>query len=134
MGFDFNFLLFFFLHHVNGQVRQIADDRFDVATDIADFGKFGGFDFDERRLGELGEPPRDFGLADPGGTDHDDILRRDFFAQIFRHQLAPPAIAQRDSDGALGLLLADDVTIELGNNLPRRHHRRRSCAWVGRNS
>ena len=93
MGLDFDFLLFFFLHHVDGKIGQIADDRFDVAADVADFGEFGGFDFDERRLRQLGEAARDLGLADAGGTDHDDVLRRDLFAQIFRHQLAPPAIA-----------------------------------------
>ena len=64
MGPDFDFLLFFLLHHVNGQIRQIADDRLHVAADVADFGKFGGFDFDERRLRQFGEAARDLGLTD----------------------------------------------------------------------
>jgi predicted Zn-dependent protease with MMP-like domain len=43
---------------------EIADDLLDVAADITDLGEFRGFDLDERRAGEFGEPPRDLGLAD----------------------------------------------------------------------
>jgi len=43
----------------NRNLDQIADDLLDVAADIADFGEFGGLDLDERRAGELCQPPRD---------------------------------------------------------------------------
>ncbi len=33
--------------------------------------------------------------------------------------LAPPAVAQRDGDGALGVLLADDVAVKFGDDLAR---------------
>ena len=91
---------------------QIANDRFDIAADITDFGEFGGFDFDERRIGEFGQTTRDFGFTDAGRADHQNIFRRDFIAQLFVELHAAPAIAQRDGDGALGLILADDMLIE----------------------
>ena len=75
---------------------QVADDAVDVAADVADFGELGRFDLDERRVGELGEAPRDFGLADAGRPDHQDVLRRDFLAQRLGDLLTAPAVAQRD--------------------------------------
>ena len=63
---------------------QIADDLLDVAADIADLGEFGGFDLDERRAGEFGQPPRDLGLADAGRPDHQDVFRQHFLAQASR--------------------------------------------------
>ena len=40
---------------------------------------------------------------------------------ISARQLLPPhAVAQRDRDGALRLVLPDDVLVELGDDLPRR--------------
>ena len=71
-------------------------------------------------LDELGEPARDLGLADAGGADEDDVVRRDLLADRFRRALAAPAVAERDGDGLLGLGLPDDVAIELGDDLARR--------------
>ena len=45
---------------------QVADDRVDVAADVADLGELGRLDLDERRVGEPREPARDLGLADAG--------------------------------------------------------------------
>ena len=99
---------------------QVADDRLDVAPDVADLGELRGLDLDERRLGELRQPARDLGLSDAGRADHDDVLGRDLVAQLLRHLLAAPAVAQRDRDRALGLALADDVAVELRDDLARR--------------
>ena len=95
---------------------QIADDLLDVAPDIADFGEFGGFDLDERRAGKFCQPPRDLGLADAGRPDHQDVLRQHLFAQATGELQPPPAVAQGDRDGALGLALADDEAVEFGND------------------
>ena len=95
---------------------EIADDLLDVAADIADLGEFRGFDLDEWRAGELGEPPRDLGLADAGRPDHQDVFRQHFLAQIACQLQPPPAVAQRDGDGALGVGLADDEAVEFGND------------------
>src|SRR5690606_26962789 len=63
------------------------------------------------------------GLADPGGTDHQDVLGSDLAAQRLAHLHPAPAVAQRDRDGALRLVLADDVLVELLHDLARRHLR-----------
>src|SRR5690606_29208631 len=96
---------------------EVAHDRFHVAADIADLGELRRLDLEKRRLGEPREPARDLGLADAGGTDHQDVLRQDLLAETLGELLAPPAVAERDGDGALGVILADDVAVELGNDL-----------------
>ena len=95
---------------------EIADDLFDVAADIADLGELGRFDLDERRVGEPGEAARDLGLADAGRADHQDVLRHHLFAQAALELQPPPAVAQRDRDGALGVVLADDEAVEFGDD------------------
>ena len=105
--------------HADRGFDQVAHHRLDVAADVADLGVFGRFDFDERRAGERRQPARDLGLADAGRTDHQNVLRRDFVAQILARAGAPVAVAQRDRDRALGLALADDVLVELGDDLAR---------------
>ncbi len=99
---------------------QIADDLFDVAADIADLGEFGGLDLDERRAGELRQPPRDLGLADAGRPDHQDVFRQHFLAQRAGELQPPPAVAQRDRDRALGVGLADDEAVEFGDDFAGR--------------
>src|SRR5581483_9295509 len=95
---------------------KVANDLLDVAADIADLGELGGFDFEERRIGEPGEPARNLGLADAGRADHQDVLRKYFLAQFVVELQAAPAVAQGDRDCALGVGLADDETVEFGND------------------
>ena len=81
------------------------------------------FDASTLRNGDcasLREPPRDLGLADAGRPDHQDVLRRHVLGQLGRQLLPPQAVAQRDGHRALGLRLADDVLVELGDDLARR--------------
>jgi hypothetical protein len=66
---------FLLAQHLQRGIGQVADDRLDVAADVADFGELGGFDLDERRVGQLGQATGDFGLADAGRADHQDVLR-----------------------------------------------------------
>ena len=107
-------------HEVHGEVGEVADDRLDVAPDVADLGELRRLHLEERGLRELREPARDLGLPDARRPDHDDVLRRDLVAQLGRHAQPPPAVAQRDGHGALGVALADDVAVELGDDLARR--------------
>ena len=110
--------------HLHGHVDEVAHDRVDVAADVADLGELRRLDLDERRVRELREPARDLGLADAGRADHQDVLRRDLAAQRLGDLRAPPAVAQRDRDRALGVGLADDVLVELVDDLARRHRHR----------
>ena len=105
--------------HAERDLDEVAHDLLDVAADIADLGEFRRLDLEERRLRELGQAPRDLGLADAGRADHQDVLRQHLLAQLLGELLAAPAVPQRDGDGALGVVLADDVAVELGDDFAR---------------
>ena len=47
----------FLARNLDGDIHEIANDRINFAADIANFGEFGRFHLDERRLGQLGQPP-----------------------------------------------------------------------------
>ena len=64
---------------------------------------------------------RDFGFADTGRPDHQDVFRRDLVAQRFGHLLTAPAVAQGDRHGALCPRLADDILVEFGNDFRGSH-------------
>jgi hypothetical protein len=104
-------------HQPDRFLDEVADDLVDVAADVADLGELGRLYFQKRRLGELRQPPADLGLAAARWPDHQDVLRGDFVAHRFGQLLPPPAVAKRNGDRALRLVLADDVAVE------RRDHR-----------
>src|SRR6185312_14916393 len=62
----------------------------------------------------------DLGLADAGGADHQDVFRQDLLAQFVVELKSAPPVTQGDSDGALGVVLADDVAVELGDDFAGR--------------
>ena len=100
----------------DGDLDEVAHDLLDVAADIPDLGEFRRLHFEERRTGKLGEAACDFGLADAGRSDHQNILGQDFFAQPLVELQPPPAVAQRNGHRALGVGLADDEAVQLGND------------------
>ena len=120
LGLVGDFFELFFAHHVDGDLHQVANHGLDIAADVADFGELRSFHFQERRVGELGQAAGDFGFADAGGADHDDVLGNDFFRHFGRELLPAHAIAQGNGDGALGVLLANDMLVELGHDFARR--------------
>ncbi len=109
-----------FAHHVDGDIHQIANHGFDVAADVADFGELAGLHFHERRIGELGQTPRQLRFADAGRADHEDVFGHHLIGHFRRKFLAADAVAQRDGHGALGFVLADDVFVQLAHDLARR--------------
>ncbi len=108
-------------HHVDGDLGQVADHALHVAADVADLSELRSLDLEEGRVGHAREAARDLGLADAGRADHDDVLGHHVGGHLGREFLAADAVAQRDGDGALGRVLADDVLVELRDDLPRRH-------------
>src|SRR5258705_8059840 len=112
--------------------HQIAHDLLDVPADIADLGELGRLDLDEGRAGKPGEPAGNLGLADSGGTDHQDVLGQHLLAQLLIELQAPPAIAQRDRDRALGVILTDDVAVELGDDFTRGKVGHEGLNWPSR--
>ena len=75
---------------------------------------------DERRLRQPRQAPGDLGLADAGRPDHQNVFRQHLVAHAVGQLLTAPAIAQRDGDGALGVVLADDEAVEFGNDFAGR--------------
>jgi hypothetical protein len=53
------------------------------------------------------------------GADHEDVRWGDLLAQRLLNLHAAPAVTQRDGDRALGGVLADDVLVQLLDDLPR---------------
>ena len=104
------------LHEPDPDLDEVAHDLLHVAADIADLGELRRLDLQERRVGEPRETARDLGLAAARRPDHQDVLGRHLLAQRALQLLAPPAVAQRDGDGALGVVLADDVAVEFGDD------------------
>ena len=119
---------------------KVARDLLDVAADIADFGELGRLDLYKGCISQLCEAPADLGLAAAGGADHQDVLRRHFIAQLGRQSLPPPAVAKRDRNGALGVLLPDDMFVESGDNrlgsevLVLRIEHKRGCSQLSESS
>ena len=112
---------FLLARQLDGDVDELLDDRVHVAADIADLGELRRLDLDEGRTRELREPPGDLGLADARRADHEDVLGRDLLAQRLVDLHAAPAVPERDRNRALGRGLADDVLVQLLDDLARRH-------------
>ena len=110
----------FLTYHLNRNLNQIANHGLNIPPHVSDFSEFRRFDFEERRVGELGQPAGDFGFPYACGTDHDDVLGNHFFGEIRRKLLPPHAVAQRNRHRALGVFLSDDVLVEFGDDLTRR--------------
>jgi hypothetical protein len=103
-----------------GDLGQVADDGVDVAADVADLGELGRLDLDEGRVGQPRQAARDLGLADAGGADHQDVLRRDLGAQRLGHLRARQRL-RRAMATAAWRALADDVLVEFGDDFLRGH-------------
>ncbi len=101
-----------FANLLDGDFHEVADDGIHILADVTHLGELGGLDLDERRVGEPRKPAGDLCFAHARGADHENVFRRDFSAQRFFNARSPPAVAQRDGDGLLGFLLADDVLVE----------------------
>ncbi len=118
MSFRLDFGAPLLAHEADADLDEIAHDLFDIAADIADFRELRGLHLDERRAGELGEAAGNFRFADAGRADHQDILGHDLVAQFVAELLAAPSVAQRNGNGALRVLLADNVAVEFRYDFP----------------
>ncbi len=105
-----------FAHHADCDFNQVADNGVDIPAHITDLGELGCLDFQKRRACELCKTPGNFGFADACRSDHQYVFRGDFFAQRSLDALAAPTISKRDGDSAFGGVLADNETVEFGNN------------------
>mmetsp|Transcript_76483 Transcript_76483/g.205990 ORF Transcript_76483/g.205990 Transcript_76483/m.205990 type:complete len:360 (+) Transcript_76483:886-1965(+) len=127
-----NLSLELFAHFIplqsDGNFNEILDDGVNILAVEADFGVFCCFDFDERRATELGQSPCNFSLPDSGWPDHQNIFWDHFIAKGGLELHTAPPVPHCNCDSPLSLLLADDVLVEIINDLPWSHviveHRR----------
>src|SRR5258706_269158 len=105
------------MHHADRRVHEIAHNRIDIAADIADLREFGGLNFDEGCVGELGQPARDFRFAYPSRPNHEDVLRRDLRLYLDGQREAAIAVTQRNSYRPLRLVLPNNIAVQLPNNM-----------------
>src|SRR5260221_11496539 len=103
--------------HANRRVHEIAHNRIDIAADIADLRELGGLNFDEGRVGDLGQPARDFRFAYPSRPNHEDVLRRDLRLYLDGQREAAIAVTQRNSYRPLRLVLPNNIAVQLPNNM-----------------
>ena len=106
-----------FLADAHAGLHQIADDALHIPPDVAHLGKLGGLHLDKGSVHQARKPARDFGLAHARGADHQDILGDNLIADLLRQLRAAVAVAQRHGHGALGVVLADDIAVELAHDL-----------------
>ena len=104
-------------HDADAHLHQVADDLLHVAAHIAHLGELGGLHLQEGGARQLGEAAGNLGLAHAGGADHQDVLGQNLLAQLVVQLQPAPAVAQGNSHRALGIGLADDVAVELGDDL-----------------
>mmetsp|Transcript_13952 Transcript_13952/g.34373 ORF Transcript_13952/g.34373 Transcript_13952/m.34373 type:complete len:288 (-) Transcript_13952:563-1426(-) len=107
------------LDQADSRLHQVLDYVIHVAPHIAQLRVLGGLHLDEGRVRQLGQTPRDLRLAAPRGTDHEDVLGRDLLAQLARHALAAPPVAERHRHRLLGVTLPDNEAVQA------LHH----CGW-----
>src|SRR5690606_12470894 len=91
----------------------------DITAIVTHLGVFGGFDLDEGSPGESGEAAGNLCLAHARGAHHENVFGSHFLTKFVSQLLPPPAIANGDRHRPLGRPLADDVTIEFFDDLPR---------------
>ena len=108
-------------HHVDGDLHQVAHNRLHVAPHISHLGKLRRLHLEERRAGQLGQPPRNLRLAHARRSNHDDVLGHDVFGQLGRELLPTHPVAQRNRHRALGRALPHHILIQLRHNLARSH-------------
>ena len=102
---------------------QVTNNRLDIAPDIADFGKLGRLDLDKRRIGQLCQAPCNFCFTNSGRANHENVFRCDFVAHPLIELHAPPAITQSNGHGAFGVVLTNNVFVQLMDDFSGCHCR-----------
>src|SRR5262245_53928947 len=107
----------------NADFEQIANDLLNIASNIANFGKFGSLDLEKRGAGEPGKSAGNFGLSNPRWANHQNIFWKNFLAQLLIELQSPPTVAQCNRDRAFCIPLADDIAVKLRNDFAGREVR-----------
>ena len=114
-----NLFKLFVFDEADCNFHKVADDAFHVASDIADFGKFCGFDFDERGFDHFCKTSCDFRFTDARRSFHNDVFGRDFLSHFLGEFASSISVAKSDCNGDFCVVLTDDVSVKLRNYLFR---------------
>ena len=98
-------------------LQQLADDVLDILAHIARFGQRGGIGHHERHIELARQGLRQERLARAGGADQEDVALGEFDIVLARMLLVAQAlvmVVDRHRQGALGLLLADHIAVQIG--------------------
>src|ERR1700690_3773924 len=107
-----------------GAVQKLAHHDLDVLAVVAGLGVLGRVGDGEGHLETLGQRARDVRLAGAGRTEQQQVRLLDETLAGRRRLLATlEVVVGRDGDRAFGALLADDIAIEIGEDLPRGQKR-----------
>ena len=104
-------------YHSHGLINKITNHRLNVAANIADFSEFRGLHLDKRSFCQLGKPAGNFGFSYAGRADHNNVVGHDLITKIVTDMLAAKSVAQSNSNRFFSIFLANDIFIELRNNL-----------------
>ena len=98
-----------------GGLDQAQKDVLDVLADVAGLGQRGGVGDGEGNVDDLGQRLRQERLAAAGGADQQDVglLQLDVAGDLAVGD-ALVVVVDRDREDLLGVVLADDVLVELG--------------------
>ncbi len=132
LGLVLHVLHLLLAHHVDGDLHQVAHNRLHVAPHISHLGKLRRLHLQERRAGQLGQPPRNLRLAHARRPNHDDVLGHDVFGQLRRQLLPSHPVPQRNRHRALGRALPHHIFVQLRHNLARSHLIQRQSLVVRR--
>ncbi len=104
--------------HIDSDLRQVPDHRFNITPHIADLGIFRGLHFDEGRFRQRRQAARNLRLSHAGGTDHNNVLGEDLLPQLLGELKTAPPVPNGNRHGPFRFRLTDNVFIQFGNDLP----------------
>ena len=108
-----------------GGVQQLQQQVLDVFADVAGFGQRGGVADGERHVEDAGQRAGQQRLAAAGRADEQDVRLVDLDVRVVLGGHEPlVVVVHGDGEHVLGVLLADDVLVELR----RRSRAARGCA------
>ena len=97
-----------------GGIDEVEHDVFDIVADVSGFGQAGGIRHGKRHVKDFRKCLGEQGLACSGRADQEDVRFSELDAFLDGRENALVVVVHSDRKDFLGVLLLDDVFIELG--------------------